>query len=109
MTSSAEVVVTAIVTIRPEARAEALAALTAGIEATHGEEGCIAYALHEDNTQPARFVIVEKWASQDALEAHGQAEHLKTMFSTVGSLLAEPPAIVFTTPLNVGDPAKATI
>jgi quinol monooxygenase YgiN len=109
MTSSAQVVVTAIVNVRSDARDEALAALTAGIEATHGEDGCLAYALHEDNTQPSRFVIVEKWASQDALEAHGQAEHLKAMFGVVGPLLAEPPVIVFTTPLAVGDPSKATI
>jgi quinol monooxygenase YgiN len=109
MTSSAQVVVTAIVNVRPEAREEAFAALTTGIEATHGEEGCIAYALHEDNTNAARFVIVEKWASQDAREAHGQAEHLRAMFGVVGPLLAEPPVIVFTTPLVVGDPAKATI
>jgi quinol monooxygenase YgiN len=109
MPSTAQVVVTAIVNVRPEAREEALAALTAGIEGTHAEDGCIAYALHEDTGQAGRFVIVEKWTSQEALEAHGQAAHLKAMFAVVGPLLAEPPTIVFTAPLAVGDPAKATI
>ncbi|WCB93697.1 Putative monooxygenase YcnE [Baekduia alba] len=109
MTPSAQVVVTAIVNVKPEARDEALAALTTGIEGTHGEEGCIAYALHEDTNQPARFVIVEKWATQAALEAHGQADHLKAMFAVVGPLLTEPPTIVFTQPLPVGDEDKSTI
>ena len=109
MTPDAQVVVTALVKIRPEAREEALAALTAGIEATHAEEGCIAYALHEDTNQPAHFVIVEKWTTPEALESHGQADHLKAMFAVVGPLLAEPPTIVFTEPLPVGDAARATI
>jgi quinol monooxygenase YgiN len=109
MTPPAEIVVTAIVNVRPEARDEALTALTTGIEGTHAEDGCIAYALHEDTTQPARFVIVEKWASQSDLEAHGQADHLQAMFAVVGPLLAEPPTIVFTNPLPVGDASKATI
>src|SRR3954464_3883034 len=112
MTASAQIVVTALVKIRPEARDEALAALTAGIETTHGEDGCVAYALHEDTAQEAHFVIVEKGATREAreaLEAHGQAEHLKAMFAAVGPLLAEPPTVVFTRPLPVGDDSKATI
>ena len=109
MTPSAEIVVAAIVEVRPEARDEALTALTAGIAATHGEQGCVAYALHEDVEQPARFVILEKWATATALQEHGQTEHLKAMFAAVGPLLAQPPTIVRTAPLPVGDPAKATI
>jgi quinol monooxygenase YgiN len=109
MTPPAEIVVTAIVNVRPESRDDAVAALTTGIEGTHAEDGCIAYALHEDTNQPARFVIVEKWASEADLQAHGQADHLQAMFAIVGPLLAEPPTIVFTKPVPVGDEAKATI
>ena len=54
-------------------------------------------------------MIVEKWTSQEALEAHGQADHLKAIFAVLGPLLAEPPTIVFTQPLPVGDAAKSTI
>jgi quinol monooxygenase YgiN len=109
MSPSAEIVVAAIVTVRPEVRDEGLAALTTGIEATHGEEGCLAYALHEDVEQPARFVIVEKWASADALAQHAETSHLKAMFAAVGPLLAEPPTIVRAAPLPVGDAAKGAL
>jgi quinol monooxygenase YgiN len=103
------VVVTALVKVRPEAREEALAGLTAGIEATHAEAGNITYALHEDRNQPAHFVIIEKWESPEALQAHGEEPHLKAMFATLGPLLAEPPTIVFTSPLPVGDARKFAI
>src|SRR3954466_9287711 len=125
MTASAQIVVTALVKVRPEARDEALAALTAGIETTHGEDGCVAYALHEDTAQEAHFVIVEKRATREALEAHRQAEHLKAMGGAVGPRggarrlggggagrgrgVAYPRAVVFTRPLPVGDDSKATI
>jgi quinol monooxygenase YgiN len=103
------VVVTALVKIRPEAREEALDALRTGIEATHAEAGNIAYALHEELDQPGHFVIVEKWADREALQAHGEEPHLKAMFAVVGPLLVEPPTIVFTEPLPVGDESKSTI
>jgi quinol monooxygenase YgiN len=109
MSTTAEIVVIAIVDVRPEAREQALAALTAGIEATHGEEGCVAYALHEDIETPGRFVIVEKWATAAALDEHAQTSHLKAMFTAVGPLLLAPPTIVRSAPLPVGDAAKATI
>ncbi|HEY6762033.1 MAG TPA: putative quinol monooxygenase [Baekduia sp.] len=103
------VVVTALVKIDPDAREAAVEALTRGIEGTHGEEGNILYALHEDLGQPGQFVIVEKWESREALQAHGETAHLKAMFAELGPLLAEPPTIVFTSPLPVGDAQKSTI
>jgi quinol monooxygenase YgiN len=103
------VVVTALVKVPPEAREEALAGLTTGIEATHAEAGNITYALHEVLDQPGHFVIVEKWESQEALEAHREEPHLKAMFATLSPLLAEPPTIVYSAPLPVGDARKFAI
>jgi quinol monooxygenase YgiN len=103
------VVVTALVKIQPDVREDALAALTRGIEGTHGEDGNITYALHEDLNAAGHFVIIEKWTSQEALQAHGETPHLQAMFAELGPLLAEPPTIVFTSPLPVGDEAKSSI
>lgn len=54
-------------------------------------------------------MIIEKWSSQEALQAHGDEPHLKAMFAELGPLLAEPPTIVFTAPLPVGEEGKSTI
>jgi quinol monooxygenase YgiN len=109
MSPTAEVVVVATVDVKPESNDAALSALTTAIEATHAEPGCVAYALHRDGKDAHRFVIVEKWATQGDLEAHGQAPHLKQLFSDLGPLLAAPPTIVYTAPVPVGDGVKGTI
>jgi len=109
MSPSAQVVVAATVQVKPESQDQALTALTTAIQATHGEDGCIAYALHRDTQDPTRFVIVEKWATQEALEQHGETPHLKALFGALGPLLAGPPTITYTAPLPVGDPTKGII
>jgi quinol monooxygenase YgiN len=98
------VVVTALIDVRPDAVDAAVAVLETAITATHGEAGCISYALHRDVEDPARFVIVEKWASADALTEHAQTPHLKQLFTDLGPLLAAPPTIVRTTPVPIGEP-----
>jgi len=53
----------------PEHRAEVIAAFEAAIARVHSEEqGCALYALHEG--KDGRVVMIEKYASQDAVNAH---------------------------------------
>jgi quinol monooxygenase YgiN len=98
------IVVTALVQVRPEEVDAALPILETAITATHGEAGCISYALHRDVEDPARLVIVEKWASPEALAEHAETPHLKQLFTDLGPLLAAPPTIVRTEPIPIGDP-----
>jgi quinol monooxygenase YgiN len=109
MSPTAEVVVAATVQVKPESKDQALSAITTAIQATHGEDGCLAYALHRDTQDPTRFVIIEKWASGDALKEHGETAHLKALFATLGPLLTGAPTIVYTTPVPAGDPTKGII
>lgn len=109
MSPAAQVIVAATVQVKPESQDEALAAITTAIEATHGEDGCVAYALHRDRDEPTRFVIIEKWATPEALKEHGETPHLQALFGALGPLLAAPPTITYTTPLPVGDAAKGVI
>ncbi len=50
--------------------------LTKLIEPTRKEEGCIRYDLHQDNDNPAHFVFLESWSSQQLLQQHLQSEHI---------------------------------
>lgn len=98
------IVVTALVPVQPDKADQALEILETAITATHGEAGCISYALHRDVEDPARFVIVEKWASPEALAEHADTPHLKQLFTDLGPLLTAPPTIVRTEPIPIGDP-----
>jgi quinol monooxygenase YgiN len=109
MSPTAPVVVVATILVKDEAQDQALAALTTAIEATHGEAGCLRYALHRDLDEPARFVMVEEWATPEALQEHATQPHLKQLFADLGPLLVEPPSIVRTAALPVGDATKGVL
>lgn len=44
---------------------------------TRKEKGCIYYDLHQDLRNPLKYVLLEYWATQEDLDAHGQTEHMK--------------------------------
>ncbi|MGH2760857.1 MAG: putative quinol monooxygenase, partial [Actinomycetota bacterium] len=79
------------------------------IEASHGEQGCMSYALHRDASNPDRFVLVEVWRSQADLDAHFGMPYLAGMGDIMSAHLAEPPTIVFCTPEPLGDPNKGVL
>jgi quinol monooxygenase YgiN len=47
------------------------------IELTRKESGCIAYDLCEDVNNPNILTFIEKWESQEHLDAHMNSEHFK--------------------------------
>lgn len=89
--------------------AELLEAFTPVIEQTHGEEGCLAYALHRDLHDPDSMVLVERWASQEALDAHFQMPYMAAVGEAAGTLLTEPPRIVFSEPVPIGKTEKGSL
>jgi quinol monooxygenase YgiN len=93
--------VVATLTIRPEARAEFIAAATACIKETRKEKGNIAYDLHESVTDSAKMVFVEQWENEDALVPHRTAEHMKTFGRVAVKCMTAPPKIEVITPANV--------
>lgn len=102
------VTVVATFTIKPEHADEAIELLKGVVAASHGEEGCLLYTLHRANSKPNTWAIVEKWRSQEDLDAHFQMDHMKPMADAAG-MLAEPPTILFCEPEAVGDEAKGAL
>ncbi|MGR6873127.1 putative quinol monooxygenase [Pseudomonas sp. HK3] len=47
------------------------------IEPTRKEDGCLHYALHQDNENPEVFLFFESWASRELWQAHMNNVHLK--------------------------------
>ncbi|MFS8048400.1 putative quinol monooxygenase [Rhizobium sp. BR 314] len=87
--------VLAILTALPGKRAEVLEAFLANVPAVHAEDGCIEYTAVVDveGADPAfgpdTFVVVEKWASMDALKAHAASAHMAAYGEKVKHLMAE--------------------
>jgi quinol monooxygenase YgiN len=93
--------VVATLTIKPETRAEFIAAATACINETRKEPGNIAYDLHESVTDPSKMVFVEQWENDEALVPHGRAEHMKAFGRVAVTCMTAPPKIEVITPANV--------
>ncbi len=89
--------VVAIVTAKPGQREKILEAFRANMPAVHAEAGCIEYGPAIDaegmggfqtRMGPDTFVVVEKWASLDALKAHAAAPHMAAYAAKVKDLIA---------------------
>ena len=84
--------VLAIITAHPGQRGRILDAWRANAGAVHAEDGCLQYEAVVDAAAAApgmarfgddSFVVVERWASMAALQAHAVAPHMKAYASTV--------------------------
>jgi quinol monooxygenase YgiN len=60
------------------------------IAPSRAEEGCIAYDLHQDTTDPCVFVLYEIWQSQAALDFHLETPYFKHIKEAFATTLAEP-------------------
>lgn len=69
------------------------AAFAKATRATRKEKGNRAYVLNRDLKMPSHYVVYERWQNLQALEEHLQSEHIKTLLSTIGDLLAAPPEV----------------
>ena len=98
----------AVIAGKPGTGDQLEAALRELAAATHGEEGCILYSLQRGVAEPDTFVTVEKWRSQEDLDAHMQSPHIAAALGAATDLLAKEIVIVPTNVLEVGDPAKGT-
>ena len=71
-------------------RAEELKSICLGlIEPTRKEEGCIAYELYQDTTNPGKFTFIENWQSKEHLDVHLKTPHLVAAGAAFGKILTK--------------------
>jgi quinol monooxygenase YgiN len=89
--------VLAMITAKPGQRDALLALFNANVPAVHAEEGCIEYGAATDADVLGRFqamlgpdslVVIEKWASAEALKAHGASSHMVAYAAKTKELVA---------------------
>ena len=100
------VVVVATITPKPEHRDELIAAYTETIPLVHAEEGCELYALHE---APGKLMMIEKWASREALDKHSRGEALAGMRPKVADKVAGPTEVIVLDAVPAGEPDKGQL
>lgn len=103
------VTVVALIKLKPGAEAAAIAVLEPIVEQTHAESGCLKYTLHRSTADPQQFVLIERWATQAALDAHFLEPYMGSLFTDVADHLAEPPSIHFLTPHPLGNAEKGAL
>ena len=77
--------------------------------ATHAEEGCNLYALHRAHGDHDVIVLVERWASREALDEHLASAHMASFRRDSAELFAEPSQITIVEAVPAGDPAKGLL
>ena len=100
------VVVVATVIPLPEHRDEVIAAYTETIPKVHAEDGCELYAL---NQAEDRLMMIEKWASREALGAHNQGTALAELRSQLAGKIAGPAEVIVLEAVPAGHPAKGQL
>ena len=81
------IIIAGSISINPERVDTILEGIVPLMQATSSEEGCIDYVLSADPVEIGKIRIFEKWASEEALAAHGTAPHMgefQQVLKTVG-------------------------
>jgi quinol monooxygenase YgiN len=89
----ADLQVVAVLTAKAGSEQAVGNALNALVEPTRAESGCTSYHLFVSEADPATFITVETWRSQQDLDAHLQTEHIRQALAVAGDHLAAAPAI----------------
>lgn len=78
---------------KPDHVARVREILTALVDATRREPGCLSYELLQNHADPTEFVFVEQWVSAAAEQAHFVTPHLVATLQQLTGLLASEPQI----------------
>jgi quinol monooxygenase YgiN len=89
----AEINVVAILKAKEGRESDVGAALQKSLPPSRAEAGNVRYDLFVAQGAPGTFVMIEKWASKEALDTHFTAPHLGEAFASVGDAFDGSPQI----------------
>jgi quinol monooxygenase YgiN len=108
-TGMKEIVAVVVYRVDPARVDEAIELFRQVIEPTHAESGALTCALTQGDEDRATLVLVERWASQDAIDQHIAQPYVATFGEEVADLLSAPPQVLFLHDLPIGDSAKGRV
>jgi len=75
--------IVASVVVKPEYKEDVLKAIKTVVDATRKEPGNIFYDVFEDVNNPLKFVFIETWKSQAAIDTHNKTTHFNNFVKAV--------------------------
>jgi quinol monooxygenase YgiN len=100
------VVVVATIIPLPEHRDEVIATITETVAKVHEEDGCELYALHQADD---RLMMVEKWASPEALRVHSKGAALAAQAPRLAGKMAGPTEVIVLQAVPAGEAGKGEL
>lgn len=91
------IVVTGRVRIAPENRGRFAEVSTEMCRRSREEPGCHGYRVYADLEQDGRYVIIEEWTDDAALQSHFSEPYTREFLTALLPLLAEPADALFHT------------
>jgi quinol monooxygenase YgiN len=79
--------------VKPDCRADFLAAAAVVRAATRQEPGNLAYGCFEDPQTLGCMTFIEEWQSREAIQAHMAAPHTQAFLGRAMAMLADPPSM----------------
>ncbi len=86
---------------REGSEAEVESLLSSLVAPSRAEPGCLDYDLYRERLEGPRFVLVERYRDQDAVEAHRRSSHYLAYRSRIFDLVDQPIDAVLLDPLDV--------
>ena len=90
------ILVNATFDIQPAQRENFLRDIQTLIDSSKQETGCVGYDLYESTSVENRFVMIENWEDQTALEQHNQNPVLLNFAQNVANYVSAKPIIQVT-------------
>jgi quinol monooxygenase YgiN len=105
------IVVTGRVQIPVDRREEFVVIATTMCAASREDDGCVGYRVYEDLEQPNRFVFIEEWRDDAALQSHFSQAHTGNFMGALVPMLGEPADALFHTVAATRrlDPARGLV
>jgi quinol monooxygenase YgiN len=91
------IVVTGRIEVPEEHRDRFVDVATTMCSASREEDGCSGYRVYADLEQPGRYVFVEEWTDDAALQRHFGEPHTRAFMGDLGGLLGGPADVLFHT------------
>ncbi len=91
------IVVTGRVAIPAESSEQFRALAAEMCAASRSDDGCIGYRCYEDLEQPGRYVVIEEWRDDEALQSHFAQPHTGKFMGALIPMLGEPADALFHT------------
>ena len=70
-----ELKIVATIVVKEKFKQDVLKAFHNVVDGTRQEEGNVSYELHEDTTNPLKYIILEVWKSDKAIDLHNESAH----------------------------------